>query len=38
MDVPAEEQKETRHNLDDLRAGPFGVKICIGLKCVEVLE
>ena len=38
MDVPVEEQKETRHNLDDLRAGPFGAKICIGLKCVEVLE
>jgi sarcosine oxidase subunit alpha len=37
-DVPVEEQKETRYNLDDLRAGPFGAKICIGLKCVEVLE
>lgn len=36
--VPAEEQKETRHNLDELRAGPFGAKICAGLKCVEVLE
>ena len=37
-DVPVEEQKETRRSLDDLRAGPFGAKICIGLKCVEVLE
>lgn len=36
--VPVEEQKETRRNLDDLRAGPFGAKICVGLKCVEVLE
>lgn len=36
--VSAEEQKETRHNLDELRAGPFGAKICAGLKCVEVLE
>lgn len=37
-DVAVEEQKETRRSLDDLRAGPFGAKICIGLKCVEVLE
>lgn len=35
--IPAQEQKETRHNLDELRAGPFGAKICAGLKCVEVL-
>lgn len=37
-DVPVEEQKETRHKLDELRSGPFGAKICAGLKCVEVLE
>jgi len=37
-DIPVEEQKETRHNLDDLRSGPFGAKICIGLRCVEVFE
>lgn len=37
-DVPQTEQRDTRHDLDDLRAGPFGAKICAGLKCVEVLE
>jgi sarcosine oxidase subunit alpha len=36
--VALAEQRETRHNLDELRAGPFGAKICAGLKCVEVLE
>ena len=37
-DVPQTKQRDTRHDLDDLRAGPFGAKICAGLKCVEVLE
>ncbi len=36
--VPQTEQQATRTDLDELRAGPFGAKICAGLKCVEVLE